>query len=138
MCDYDEYGTASLYFERPVTIRKPRRCCGCKTKLVNGTQVIYIGGAWDGDFAAAYVCKTCHYMSKQPEDSPFHACLYVGYNDDPVLSTYDPRWAEVNRALQFNETPKPDAELYKTFDARLRAGDTDYLTNPTPVGEFYD
>ncbi len=109
MCDYDDLEPAQFYRTKMVVTRKAHRCGECRAKYPAGTRMEYhVGVTCDGLFTN-YVCPTCHYMTQQPESSPFHAC--ADGSDDPKLSIYAPEWHEVQRALLAGRAPDPMSPL---------------------------
>lgn len=109
MCDYGDLEPAQFWRSKMVTIRKRQRCGECGLAYPVGTRMEYqVGVTCDGLFDS-YTCPTCHYMTHQPESSPFHAC--ADGSDDPKLSIYAPEWQEVQRALLAGQMPDPTSPL---------------------------
>lgn len=105
MCDYDAPDVSSM---REVTTRVTHRCVQCRLTYPVKTKMMRWGICWDGTARTLYVCKTCEWMSRQHEMSPFHICLTTAGDDE--MDPTNPRWIEVRDALAAGR--EPDAEKF--------------------------
>ena len=107
MCDFDDNEPASFSEEKIVKKRTLHRCLQCRRVIPPKNQMLRWNIGWDGTAGTFYVCLVCHWMSKQPESSPFHICLSTAGDDDRAR-VGQPEWEEVKSAQDEGREPNPN------------------------------
>ena len=98
-CDYGHYQEIRSNY---VITRKAHTCASCDKPFPAGTTMRVSVGRFEGDFTFGHTCKTCEFMAREEEGTPFHAChgwgMDAGHYEQEI-------WAYVHSCLTNNGTP---------------------------------
>ncbi|PGT89819.1 hypothetical protein [Bacillus thuringiensis] len=85
---------ATIMTDKPVKIRKERRCHGCARRFEKGSTLQVIKSVDEGKFYSDYWCKTCqNYWSKYMNDGEEIGCGELRSEDREA-------WEEVRKATE--------------------------------------